>query len=412
VILNNPHGKARSRNDPKTYIESLITDCKTKLAIPIEERRPFPKGAIRGLAKEFADLYSKYLESPWEFWAFSFLTCLGSILSPHLRLDSALRVEPRLFTILLAESAYGRKSECEKQTDALFSRTFKQDFHECAGVGSGEGLITQLNSYSNLLFTLDEFKTLFDKARIPASILISCVNTLFEDTRYESNTKNNSIRVDSAHLSILAASTIDTFKNIWTTAASDMGFLNRLWLVPARAERSIPIPQSIPYKAKKNIKKKLTSLVRKISKKRVTIPISPKAREIYNSWYMSVNTSNSDVTKRLDTYGLRLMLLFCANENKQEVTPEIAQRVVKLLEWQQQKREENRPIIALNQTAKLEQEICSRLRALGPSKRRDLQRKVHYERYGRKAWVKAEKNLQDAGDIIVKRKILSLKKMS
>ena len=34
----------------------------------------FPRQSIRGLAGEFADLYSNYLESPWTFFAFNFLT--------------------------------------------------------------------------------------------------------------------------------------------------------------------------------------------------------------------------------------------------------------------------------------------------------------------------------------------------
>ena len=115
---------------------------------------PFPKHAIQGLAKEFADLYSQYLESPWSFLAFSFLTCLGTVVANRVTLESAIEPQPRLYTILLGESADERKSECIKQTVNLFSETFNLletfglNFVPCFGVGSAEGLAAWLKKHS------------------------------------------------------------------------------------------------------------------------------------------------------------------------------------------------------------------------------------------------------------------------
>ena len=49
----------------------------------------FPRTAIKGLAKEYADLYSQNLESPW---AFCFLTCLGVVVCDSVSLASALPI--------------------------------------------------------------------------------------------------------------------------------------------------------------------------------------------------------------------------------------------------------------------------------------------------------------------------------
>jgi len=54
----------------------LISKSFGEFKIEKNNDHQFPRDAIQGLAKEFADIYSEYLESPWAFWAFSFLTCL------------------------------------------------------------------------------------------------------------------------------------------------------------------------------------------------------------------------------------------------------------------------------------------------------------------------------------------------
>ena len=83
---------------------------------------------------------------------------------------------------------------------------------------------------------------------IEASVLLPCVNTLFESTRFHSHVKGHSIEVDSGYLTILGASTIDTFQRMWTPAFTDIGFINRLWLVPDKGERKFPFQLSYPLK--------------------------------------------------------------------------------------------------------------------------------------------------------------------
>ena len=84
----------------------------------------FPAWVISGIAADFVDLYTSRLESPREFFYMAFLTCLGTVLSPLLRLDSEITPEPRLFTILLGESADDRKSTAISKTCDFFKGYF------------------------------------------------------------------------------------------------------------------------------------------------------------------------------------------------------------------------------------------------------------------------------------------------
>jgi hypothetical protein len=351
----------------------------------------FPQNVIQGLARKFADTYSNYLESPWEFWTFSFLTCLGNLVAPHVTLRSSLSVQPRLYTVLLGESADDRKSECIKQTKAIFSEAFLQKFHPCETVGSGEALIQQLKKFPNTLLIYDELQAFFEKARIPRSILFECANTLFEENRIQSHTKDRQIEVDSGHLSILGASTIDTFMNMWNLKVSEMGFLNRLWLVQARAEKRFPIPKPIPEEKKTFLKDELIRLFNDISSKGVSVfKLTSEARTVFDDWYE--NSKNSLFSKRLDAYGHRLMVLFCVNEGKSTVNSDIAERVVKLLSWQKKMRRKFDPIDAVGILAKLEASI-RRAIAQGAINERDLKRAVHYNRYPIHLYERAKKDL-------------------
>jgi hypothetical protein len=50
---------------------------------PIKTGIVFPKEAIVGVAGKFADVYSRYMESPWNFFAFDFLTWRLRAISPQ-----------------------------------------------------------------------------------------------------------------------------------------------------------------------------------------------------------------------------------------------------------------------------------------------------------------------------------------
>jgi hypothetical protein len=117
----------------------------------------------------------------------------------------------------------------------------------------------------------------------------------------------------------------------------------------------------------------------------------------------------SPFTKRLDGYGLRLMILFAVNEGESRITADIVSRVVDLLKWQHDIRRELSPIDAEGTIARMEESIRRAL-SCGPLPKRELQRRVTYQRAGIFVWNNAIQNLQRAREVIFdpKRQIYGL----
>ena len=101
------------------------------------EPHRFPE-IMAGVAGDFAKLYSSYLEVPSHFFYIAFLTCLGIIFANQLTLVSEIPPQPRLYVVLLGESADDRKSTALLKVTEFF-RTAVEGFRVCWGVGSAEG---------------------------------------------------------------------------------------------------------------------------------------------------------------------------------------------------------------------------------------------------------------------------------
>ena len=183
---------------------------------------------------------------------------------------------------------------------------------------------------------LDELKAMIQKMRIDGSVLLPCINTLFESNRFHSSTKSHDIRIDDAQMSILATSTLDTYRNMFTSQFLDIGFVNRLFLVIASSRRRYVIPPLMPEEEKESLRRKLKEILEVTGKitinGRYAMPIDQEAHALFESWYL--NMEQSAFGKRLDTYGHRLMPLLAVNAMQDHITGEIAEKTVSLLNYQ------------------------------------------------------------------------------
>ena len=367
---------------------------------PVREGRDKPELdqlVVKGIAEQYADLFASRLESPWSFWAMSFLTVLGAVVCDRVRLQSSLSTQPRLYSVILGESADDRKSEAIKQTVNFFRKFgLLQDLGICYGVGSAEGLAEKLKDQKKVLLIFDEFKTFVSKSSIEAAILLPCVNTLFEDVRFQSVTKTHSINIEGASLSILAASTVDTFTRMFSSIFTDIGFINRLWLTADKAERKFAIPEEIPYEKQQRIANMVNECYVKYQGD-VTIPMTGGALKVYEEWYLS-DDARGIHGKRLDTYGIRLMLLFALNEGGGEIDEDIAHRVVSLLRWQREVRGEYDPVGCESVVGKIEENIRRMLKTKNYTTRQ-LRQYSNADKYGLFYFNAAKENLLKAGDI-------------
>jgi hypothetical protein len=393
VRVSQPEPNSRKLDKPKPEKQCAKT--------PISATFPF--NALSGLALRFAELYSSYTEPPLQFYYFSFLTCLGSVLADKVTLDSQIEPQPRLYTLLLGESADDRKSTAIDQT-AKFFRAFAVEkiLNVCHGLGSAEGLQARMDEtkgpdgIARLILFFDEFKSFVSKCKIEGSVLLPCVTTLFESNRYESRTKNSNIQLNKAHLSLLAASTLQTFENVWTSQFTDIGFGNRLWIVTGRGERRFSIPRKIPESDLYQLKRKLNEILSQFSE-RFEMIVDPDAFALYDKWYLALEPSVH--AKRIDTYALRLMPLLAANDAKSHVDLETVRKVTQLCDWQLQIRKLYDPIDSDNAIAKMEEKIRRNLGDKGPLKEWQLKQVTQANRAGLFVFNNAIKNLRGAHEI-------------
>ena len=358
---------------------------------------------ISGIAGEYAELQAKYIEAPPQFPYMAFLTALGSVLSGRVTLATVHKPQPRLYTVLLGPSGESRKSTTIVQAIEFFRRSLTRDFNLnlCDGVGSDIGLLRKLKKHNSLLLSLDEFKSLQSKSAIKGSNLLPAISTLFDQNKYENQTKRDSIILEDAHLSILAASTPETYESCWSPEFTSIGLNNRLWIVPGKGKRGEAFPAEISASEYMHIKKglgEILSLVDKMPK----LDLTPDAQELYSKWYQE--RENSVHSQRLESYALRLMTLLAVNDFETEVSEVTARKVTQLCDWQLQARKLYTPVDADNAVAKMEEKIRRSLDAKGNLANRELFNFTNARRVGRFYFDNALKNLMGGDEIGLNKK--------
>jgi len=376
----------------------------------------FPSEIMSGVAGDFAGAYGPYLETPLEFLYISFLTVLGNLLSGRITIDSELRPQPRLYTVLLGESGTARKSTAISKTIEFFRKVLDDGISVCYGAGSPEGLATIFDDRSRVILFLDELKAFVQKSKIESSNLLPVVTTLFEENIYHNVTKKKKIEIYNAHLSLLAASTTETYSTMFTSAFLDIGFINRLFIVAGRGDKKFSIPKTVPASLVSEVGKQLQVVLQKASQlesengnQTYLMPITPEAREIFDRWYFNVPATV--FATRLDTYGHRLMPLLAINDLKRTIDAETMGKVIRLLDYELETRKVNDPIDADSQIAALEEKI-KRVLSGGPLSKRDLTKKCHKERFGVWMWQKATNNLMGEQSIAWNRKLKKYQRVS
>jgi Protein of unknown function (DUF3987) len=371
---------------------------------PVASLLQAPSEGMIGVGRAFATLYAQYLESPMAFFYFVFLTYFGALIAKKVTLETELRPEPRLYTVVIGESADTRKSTALRTVDAFFhSLGVPWEPAVLFGVGSAEGLAAELKESSELILHYDEFKSFVDKAKNEHSVALPMVTTLFERGEYDNRTKTERVSVRGASLSLVAACTADTYATMFDQRFFAIGLLNRLWLVSDRSTSRIAVPQMIPERAVASIREEVKARLSTIESayqrnglRPVPYRLTPGALEGFRAWYETRKASIFE--RRLDTYAHRLMVLLTATTGASVVDEAIVNAVVALLRYQLDVRRECDPVDADNTIAVLEEKIRRAL-ARGAVSGRDLRRKVNYQRFGLWAWNTAVSNLIRAGEI-------------
>lgn len=374
----------------------------------------FPEDAIIGSLGEYARFMAAGTEVPAEFYFAAALTFLGATCGTNLRLNTALRTEPRLYTVLLAESAGGKKSTAASNT-ANFFRAIWEDVCmraegnpeekmanpvapvTCDGVGSAEGLagLFAEEGKFGVVLCYDELQSFMAKAKIESSVLLQMASTLFEQDRYENVTARKKISVENAHLSLVGCCTNETYSGMWDRHSIAIGFPNRLFVVLAGSKEREPWPAPRDKDKLVTIREKILSQLAKLP---MTLDIEPDARAEWGRWYKAL-PFNSVHTRRLDGLGFRLMMLLSLTTDKTIIDLQTIQAVIAILDYQLKVRMVTDPIDADNKIAELEQKIIRNLKTRGPMSKGLLFKFVNGARAGTWLFDQALQNLIKYGKV-------------
>lgn len=397
--------RAEARNHPERAVSDEIAEERAAIIEESEVAQgrynlTFPGWVMSGVAGNFASLYDEYLESPKHFFYMAFLTLFGLSVADKLYLLSQRRQQPRLYTILLGESAVARKSTALEETD-MFFREFLEDgaVAVCRGAASGEGMAKLMGETDKVLLYYDELKAFVSKCEIKNSSLLTAANTLFELNRYENKTTEKAIKIENGYAAMLAASTTDTYVGLFTKKFVAIGFNNRLFLVPGDSNKCIPIPEPIPEDDLRALRYQLRDRLQIVNKDGA-IGLDKDAKERWNEYYTQLKWDKSPYTKRLDTYGMRLIPLIAINDLKTTADLETIEKVITLIEWQYAVRRVYDPIDQENTIAKMEEKVRRAILLKPKWAKRELQRKVNYSEDGIWVWDKAVENLISNDEMI------------
>jgi hypothetical protein len=340
-------------------------------------------------------------EVPEEFYFAAGLTFLGATCGNRLKLNATLKVEPRLFTVLLGESADVKKSTALRNTADFFESVWgamsltAQSPSMCYGVGSAEGLASSLKKNTiGVVLCYDELKALIDKSRIESSTLLPMVASLFEQTKYENTTKNQTLKIDDARLSLVGCCTTDTYNSMWTADAIAIGFPNRLFVVSADRKQRVSWPEPRNLAIVGSIRQRF---IQQLNRLPLTFDMATDAKQEWDRWYHTLPTSVH--VKRLDSIGFRLFGLIALTNDKECIDLGTVSTVVQILDYELNVRKLTDPIDADRTVARLEEAIRRQLGSRGCLSERELRRHTNADRHGLWTFTTAIKNLESAQDI-------------
>ena len=344
----------------------------------VEDERNIPFPDINmGLAGTFAKIYENHIEAPKHFMSMVFLTYLGAILP--IAEDGEIETQPRLYTLLLAQSAQDRKSTVLSKVERFF-RTWVPGINVFGGVNSAEGLGQLLKEKSKLILSLDEMSSFLKKCSIDGSVLSEMTCSLFENNQYYSRTKKEIIEITDAQLSIVGATTIAQYEKTWGDSARDLGLLNRTFLVPGTSDKSIPCPTRVNPAHVESIGLNLKELLAWIDNARGGQPLyvgmDKDAEELYCKWYDKNRARTHEISKRLDGYSKRIaMILAVTAANKLSIDAATMKDVIKLMEWQLKVRELHQPLDPGGEVSRMVDRVKKQL-ANGPMTDSRLQNRL------------------------------------
>jgi len=235
----------------------------------------------------------------------------------------------------------------------------------------------------------DEFSRITKKARLEASTLPESMTTLFNSNRcsHYVRSRENSIEVEDAHLSIVSATTPELYTTMFDPQGTSGGLVSRIFVVVSDERRilrpALPDPEQVRIfretlrKGMERVRDRFKSLG-----ERLILPFAPDADNLWMDYYTHLRQNADRTTERLDTYGLRLATNLAFTKIEWTISKATVESTIALLDYQKAARRVVQPVEAETWAASLAQLILRALLDGKKWKRSDLYKRVHAERFG------------------------------
>ena len=294
--------------------------------------------AMYGLAGKVVNTLLPHTEADGPALLLHLLAGYGNMIGPHAYCDGdGAKHHANLFFVCVGETAKGRKGtswnrirEILKQVDHNWAHD-----HIQSGLSSGEGLVTaaahagvaQLDTDSStaeklLLIVQSEFASVLKVMTRQGNTLSAVIRDAWDTGSFQIMVKKNPLKVDNAHITIIAHITREELKHYLTLNEYGNGFANRfLW---ARSSRSKCLPEG-GHLGDGEITELVTLMTAAVQFGRNAglMQRDPEAKELWAEVYPKLSEGQlglfGAVTSRAEAQVLRLSMIYALLDSSPEI---------------------------------------------------------------------------------------------
>lgn len=341
--LPNEHLPSREHSE-KIGAEFEETEIKVK-PFPVANEKMF-----HGLAGEYVRMIEPRTEADPTGLLIQFLTYFGNIIgrSAFYKVEADKHFT-NLFSVLVGDTASGRKGTSLGQVKSIFNGIDEEYEHNCivSGLASGEGLIYHIRDAvweektdkrtkqietvctdngitdKRLLIVEGEFAQVLRVQGREGNTLSAFLRNLWDNGTARNLTKNSPLRTTDAQVSIIGHITKTELLNCLDEVESVNGYANRFLWFAVRRSKFLPFGgDEIDLREIERFKGKLAKSIN-FARTVERMIFTREARDLFATVYQKLETSRfgflAKITQRATAYVCRLSCIFALLDGKDEI---------------------------------------------------------------------------------------------
>lgn len=355
------------------------------------DRWPAPPPEVyHGWFGGYLELVHETTEAPDQFHLAAALTVVGAYAGRKVFTRHASgRIFPNLYTVLVGPSSESKKDTaiaraCEMVMDPPWARErTAPPYVEKFGVASAESFIKGLSTNSNVLIRMSEFSEVLANARRKgtSTILTMLMKAWDAPPQLSNDSITNPAIAFNPYICILAGTQPDVLAADLVGTDISSGFANRILFVPGSGKARMPRPPEVDerklhehwLRARRNLQQFGIG-------EHIEIDWSDaRSVELWDAFYLTPRgetTIERTMSQRHQNMVLKIALIFALTDCSRVIEYQHLTRAIAFLDWEWACLRQIMTGWATSNDNRLEERILAVLRAAGPMRRRDLQRRT------------------------------------